>query len=151
MKALIAILLALLCGCTSLREGAHTATALDAATTIVGVGSGVAVEVNPLIGGPVAFVAMMVGRVAAVEYVNTLAEPAKTEYLSAMNSVWWGIGVSNLIVLLAASNPVGMAAGAMFGLGWWQSTADQRLFAQMCAAERATNPKMQCEFRGVAM
>ena len=39
----------LLTGCASLRESAHTATAVDAATTAVGVGSGLAVEVNPFV------------------------------------------------------------------------------------------------------
>lgn len=146
MKALAALLIALLAGCSSLRESAHTATAVDAATTAVGVGSGVAVEANPLIGSPAAFAGLMLARVVGVEIANQLPEPQRTEVLTGWSSIWWGAGVSNLVVLLAASNPVGLAAGAMFAAGWWQSTAMEREFAAICAAERKADPTIRCVF-----
>jgi len=148
MKALAVVLLALLTGCSSLRESAHGATVLDAATTAVGVGTGVAVEANPLIGSPMAFGAVLVARVVGVEVVNQWDEPQRTQALSGLNSLWWGVGISDVLIILAASNPVGLAFGAMAGLGWWASTADQRLFAEACAAEkqRLNNPSLKCIF-----
>lgn len=144
MKALCAVLLAMLCGCTSLRESAHGATALDAATTAVGIGSGVAVEANPLIGSPMAFGAILVARVVGVEVVNGWDEPQRTQALSGLNSLWWGVGIGNVLIILAGSNPVGLMAGAMAGLGWWASTSDQRAFAEICARERLVNPRLKC-------
>lgn len=146
MKAIAALLIVLLAGCSSLRESAHSATAFDAATTAAGVGAGVAVEANPLIGSPAAFAGLMLARVVGVEVANQLPEPQRTEVLTGWSSIWWGAGVSNLVVLLAASNPVGLAAGAMFAAGWWQSTAMEREFAAICAAERKADPTIRCVF-----
>ena len=145
---LIGLALAL-CGCTSLRESAHGATAFDATTTAIGVGSGIAVEANPLIVSPLAFAGVMLARVVGVEVVNQWDEPQRTQSLSVLNSVWWGVGISNALIILAASNPVGWAFGAMAGLGWWASTENQRLFAQACAQERERlgNAKLVCIYR----
>ena len=149
MKSLYAALLALLCGCSSLRESAHGATALDAASTAIGIGSGAAVEVNPLIGSPAAFAGIMLARVIGVEIADGMDEPARTQTLAGLNSIWWGAGVSNVLIILAASSPVGWAFGAMAGLGWWASTENQRLFAQACAQERERlgNAKLVCIYR----
>lgn len=147
MKALCAVLLALLCGCSSLRDTTHAATALDATTTVIGVSSGLAAEANPMISSPAIFAGLMVTRVLATEYVNTLPEPARTTYLSGMSSVWLGAGVSNVLILLLASNPVGLVFGGMAGLGWWASNADKREFAALCAAEQARNPAIVCEWK----
>lgn len=144
MRALTLAPLILLTGCSSLRDSAHGATALDAATTAAGVASGAAVEVNPLIGSPAAFAGIMLARVIGVEMADRLDEPGRTSTLAALNSLWWGAGVSNVLVLLAASNPVGLIAGAMAGLGGWSSTADQRAFAEICARERQANPRLKC-------
>ena len=146
MKALCAVLLALLCGCSSLRDTTHATTALDASTTVIGVSSGLAVEANPLISNPAIFAGLMLTRVAMTEYVNTLPEPQRTTYLSGMSSVWLGAGISNLMILMLASNPAGLVFGAMAGLGWWASTADRREFAQMCAAQTQINPRTVCEW-----
>jgi len=146
MKALAALLLAMLCGCTSLRDTTHAATALDATTTAIGVSSGLAVEANPLISSPAIFVGVMLTRVLATEYVNTLPEPARTTYLSGMSSVWLGAGISNMMILLLASNPVGLVFGGMAGLGWWASTEQQREFAEICAHEMRINPALVCTY-----
>ena len=148
MRRLIApILLALvLSGCSSLRESAHGATALDAASTIVGVGSGAAVEANPLIGTPAVFAGLMLARVIGVEMADQMPEPQRTRLLTGWSSIWWGAGVSNLLILVAAANPVGLAAGAMVGLGLWKSTEHQREFATLCATLRAEVPELKCTY-----
>ena len=146
MKALLLSIAILLTGCANLRDTTHAATALDSTTTVIGVSSGLAVEANPLISNPAIFAGLMLTRVLATEYVNTLPEPQRTEYLSGMSSVWLGAGISNLLIILAASNPIGWAFGGMAGLGWWHSTAMQREFAQICAAERVANPALVCMY-----
>ena len=145
MKALaVVVLLALLTGCSSLKESAHTATAVDAASTAFGVSSGLVAEANPLIGSPAAFAGVMLARVVGTELVGKMDEPQRTEILTTLNSVWWGVSVSNILILLTASNPVGFVTGAMVALGWWVSTDEQRRFAEICAAERAINPRLKC-------
>ena len=146
MKALCALLLALLCGCTSIRDTTHAATALDATTTVIGVSSGLAVEANPLISSPAMFAGLMLTRVLATEYVNTLPEPQRTGWLAGMSSVWLGAGISNVMILLLASNPIGLAFGAMAGLGWWASTEQQREFAEICAQQRIAQPALVCVY-----
>ena len=150
-RAVLLIAVAALAACGTTREQAHQATALDAATTAIGVGGGIATEANPLIGSPLAFAGVMAARVIGVELANQMDEPARTQTLTGLSSIWWGAGISNVMILLLASNPAGFAFGAMTGLGWWASTAERRLFARMCAAERVKNPKMQCTFRGEEM
>lgn len=146
MKALLLALLLTLAGCGTVREQAHTATALDAATTAAGVLGGSAIEANPLISSPAAFAGLLIARTVGVEIANQMPEPQRTEVLTGWSSIWWGAGVSNLVVLLAASSPVGLAAGAMFAAGWWQSTAMERQFAAICAAERKADPTIRCVF-----
>lgn len=148
MRRLVAAVLIawLLAGCGSTRESAHQATVLDAATTVAGVGSGIAVEANPLIGSPLAFAGVMATRVIGVELANQMDEPARTQTLTTLSSVWWGVGVSNLLVLLAAPTPVGLAAGVMVAAGWWQRTAIERDFAAICAAERQANHRLACTY-----
>lgn len=145
-QALLLALLIALSGCGTVREQAHQATALDAATTAAGVLGGSAIEANPLIGSPAAFAGLMLARVVGVEIANQMPEPQRTDVLTGWSSIWWGAGVSNLVVLLAASNPVGLAAGAMFAAGWWQSTAMEREFAAICARERLSQPALRCTF-----
>jgi len=144
MKALLLAIVILLAGCANLRESTHLATAADATTTAIGVTSGLAVEANPLISSPAVFAGVMLTRIVATEYVNTLPEPGRTTYLSAMSSIWWGAGISNVMILLLASNPIGLAFGAMAGLGWWASTAERREFAALCAEHMRMNPALVC-------
>jgi len=146
MKTLLLSLAILLAGCANLRDSTHAATALDATTTAIGVSSGLAVEANPLISSPAMFAGLMLTRVLATEYVDTLPEPARTTYLSGMSSVWLGAGISNVMILLLASNPIGLAFGAMAGLGWWASTEQQRTFAEICAHEMRINPALVCTY-----
>ena len=144
--ALLLLIAAMVSGCGTPRQQAHQATALDAATTALGVGSGIASEAHPLIGTPIAFAAVLTARVIGTELAPQLPEPARTQTLTGLSSVWWGVGVSNLLVLIAAPTPVGLAAGAMVAAGWWQRTADERAFASICASERAINPRLTCTF-----
>lgn len=146
LMLLLSLVLMLLSACGTTREQAHQATALDATTTAIGVGTGIATEANPLITTPTAFAAIMVARVIGVELANQMGEPVRTQTLTGLNSIWWGVGVSNLLILIAAPTPVGLAAGAMFGAAWWQRTADEREFAAICASERALNPRLTCTY-----
>ena len=66
--------------------------------------------------------------------------------LAGFSSLWRGVSVSNPVVLLTASNPIGLAAGAMLGLALWQGTAMERAFAEICAQERQQNPALRCTF-----
>ena len=84
--------------------------------------------------------------VVGVEVANGMDEPARTQTLAGLNSIWWGVGISNVLILISASNPVGLIAGAMAGLGWWASTVDQRAFAEVCARERLSNPRLICTY-----
>lgn len=106
-----------------------------------------AAEVNPLIASPIAFAGLMVARLVGVELADRMPEPERTQLLSAMNSVWWGVCVSNVLIALTAATPVGLATGAMAGLVWWQSTDLQRQFAEICASEKQANPRLTCEFK----
>ena len=146
MKALVLALAVLLSGCASLKDTTHAATALDATTTVIGVTSGLAVEANPLISSPAMFAGLMLTRVLATEYVNTLPEPQRTGWLAGMSSIWLGAGISNLLIILLASNPVGLVFGGMAGLGWWASTEQQREFAEICAHEMRINPALVCTY-----
>lgn len=144
MKAILLALLIALAGCGTVQEQAHTATALDAATTAAGVLSGIAYEGNPLTASPAAFAGVMIARVVGVEIADQLPEPQRTEVLTGWSSIWWGAGISNLLILLAAPTPVGLVTGAMFGFGWWQSKEQEREFAAWCAWERQSNPALKC-------
>lgn len=147
MKYLL-LIVALLSGCANLRYSAQASVAADAVTSAAGIGAGVATEANPLLGSPAALAGSLVLRVAAVEVINaTQPEPARTEALAAVNSVWWGVVVSNTLVLIAASTPVGLAAGVMVGLGMWRSTGMQREFAAMCAAQKLETPALVCVYK----
>lgn len=148
MKALAAVLvvLALLGGCGSLRESTHAATAMDATTTAIGVTSGLAVEANPLITSPAGLAGMMIGRVVATEYIHTMPEPDRTEYLSGLSAIWWGAGISNLLILITASNPVALIVGMVAGWQIWSSTEMEREFAWLCAEERRARPGLKCVF-----
>lgn len=149
MKALaLAALVALGagCGCANLKDTTHIATGVDAGSTVIGVTSGLAVEANPLIANPAIFVGVMLARVLATEKINAMPEPQRTEYLSMMSSIWIGPGVGNFLYAIGATGPIGIAAGAMVGLGWWASTADRRAFAEICAQAQITNPATVCTF-----
>ena len=117
MKALCAVLLCLLCGCSSLRESAHGATALDAASTAIGIGSGAAVEVNPLIGSPAAFAGIILARLIGVEVADGMDEPARTQTLAGLNSIWWGVGISNVLIGTEATVTVASGLVACIVLG----------------------------------
>ena len=148
MKALLLCLALALSGCASLRQSAHTATATDAASTAYAVSSGLGVEANPLMQNPAVAAVMFLARIGITEYVNAMPEPDRTVNLSAINGLWWGVSISNIVVLLAHSTPLGLIIGA--GSGWtiWKNTEERREFAGLCAMARQSNPGMVCEFDG---
>jgi len=141
------LLLTLLTGCANLRQSANTAIAADAATTSIGIASGVASEGNPLITSPAGLAASVVLRLGLVEYANRMPEPGRTTNLSVLNAVTWGIVASNLGVMALHSTPLGLVIGV--GTGWqlWRSTADARAFAAICADEKTRKPGLVCEYK----
>lgn len=160
MKTLCTLLIALaLSGCANLRQSAHVATGVDAATTAIGITSGVAVEGNPLTANPAAAAAVFLARIGLVEYINAQDEPDRTVNLGTLNSVWWGVAISNTVLLAATkisliaayANPLGLVIGAASGWQIWKSTEERREFASACALWRLESPVMKCEFNGTAL
>ena len=148
MKALIlALTIALLTGCASVKQSSQTAVAADVATTVAGVGSGLAAEANPLITSPATLLLSAGIRLYVINEIDKQPEPQRTESLSVFNSVTWGIAASNLAVIALASNPAGLVAGLIAGVSVWNSTEDKRLFAQSCAYMRQIDPTIKCVFK----
>ena len=119
MNLLTTLLAALLLtGCASnLKQSAHLSTAADIATTTIGITSGVAYEANPLMTSPLGIAVGIGARIALVEYVDKLEEPKRTEGLILFNSVWWGVVISNTLVVLTQSTPLGLMGGVLGGIG----------------------------------
>ena len=136
-----------LSGCANLKQSAQSSVAADAATTVVGVASGIAVEANPLIAGPAGLLVSVGARLLVLNEIEKLPEPDKTRALAQFNALTWGIAASNLAIIAAASNPIGLIAGLVAGYSVWKSTEDERLFAQSCAFFRLTDPTVKCVFK----
>ena len=119
MKSIVVLLsLLLLTGCASnLKQSAHLSTAADIATTTIGITSGVAYEANPLMTTPLGIAVGIGARIALVEYVDKMEEPKRTNGLILFNSVWWGVVISNTLVVLTQSNPLGLMGGILSGIG----------------------------------
>lgn len=125
-RLLILLCIVVLTGCAiPLRDAAHTAIAADAATTAIGISSGVAHEANPLLGSPAAIVASIGLRIWLVEYVNKFPEPQRTEWLSKINGAWWGVVISNIMVLASASNPISFAVGILSGWAVYKNALER--------------------------
>lgn len=156
MRLIAIILVLLLPGCANLRLSAHVATGVDAASTSIAVATGAGVEANPLLANPAVFAVAMLARVGLVEYTATLHEPDRTVNLGAINAVWWGVSISNMVILAATkvgmvaafTNPIGLVIGAAAGWQVWQGMEARREFAVACAAWRLKNPDGVCEFDG---
>lgn len=117
MKRIAAILcIVLLTGCAvPLREAAHASTAADIGTTVLGISSGAGYEANPLASSPAGALALIGFRTWLIEYVNKFEEPARTEWLSRMNGIWWGVVINNALVVVSATTPVSVLSGIVGG------------------------------------
>jgi hypothetical protein len=146
MKLLASLILCLLTGCANLKQSSQAAVAADAVTTVAGVASGLAVEANPLIASPAGLVASVALRLVIVNEIDKLPETERVSAMAKFNSLTWGIAASNLAILASASNPIGLVVGLLTGLSVWQSSEDERLFAQSCAYFRQTTPDIKCVF-----
>lgn len=149
MKLLAVLILALLTGCTTLRETAHTAVAADALTTGAGLLIGAGTEVNPLITSIPMGLATVAVRVGAVEIANRQDEPTRTTALAGVNAVTWGVVANNLAVIASKWAPwitshLAIASGIGFGWLIWEATADKRELARLCAMHRQTHPDLRC-------
>jgi hypothetical protein len=138
---------AIFAGCANLKTSSQAAVGADAATTIIGVASGTAAEVNPLITSPAGLVASVALRLVIIDQIDKLPDTERVGSLAKFNALTWGIAASNLMILASASNPVGLVVGLMSGLAVWKSSEDERLFADACAYFRQLDAKIKCEFK----
>lgn len=141
-------LLLTLGGCANLKQSAQAAVAADATTTVIGVASGLAVEVNPLIASPAGLVASIGLRLLIINEIDKLPETEKVAALARFSALTWGIAASNLAILASAANPIGLIIGLITGYSVWVSTEDERYFADACAFFRQTEPNIKCVFAG---
>jgi hypothetical protein len=92
------------------------------------------VEANPLLTSPAAIVASGLLRWALIHQIDKSPEPQRTQNLSTISAITWGVSASNFMIIAGASNPAGLLIGAITGYAVYQSTADNRLFAESCAS-----------------
>lgn len=133
MRLAVLALALILTGCGTLHSTANQAIAADATTTVIGVVSGAAVEANPVVSSWGVGAAIVVARIGAAEYTNTLEEPTRTNTLAGINAVTWGVVVNNILAIAGASHPISLVAGAIGGLIVWDATSDERQFMEACA------------------
>lgn len=148
MRAALAITAALLTGCASyLPQSAAVGIGADGAITAGAVLTGAASEGNPLVTSWPVGVTSVLGRWALVAHYAQADEPERTQALSSINAITWGVVANNIASVLWHSNPASLTIGAVAGWLVWGGTEEERLFAQVCAAERVKNPALRCEYR----
>lgn len=95
-------------------DPALTGQMIDVATTAAGISSGLLVEANPLLaplsGGPAGFVAMAALKAGAVSAADGLSYEACVEARQGLGTIGWGLGASNLGMLI---NPGVALVGAI--------------------------------------
>jgi len=124
-RLLLLICIVSLTGCAiPLREAAHTSTVADVTTTVIGISSGAAYEANPIASSPAAALVLIGARIWLVEYVNKMQEPQRTEWLSKINGVWWGVVISNVMVLASMSNPISLLTGVLGGWAVYENAKE---------------------------
>lgn len=141
MKALAA---ALMLATAAQAQPSTTAAALDVASTAVSIAIG-ATEANPI------GLATIPLKLAAIAHANTLPEGERQEQHLALATVWRGAAVNNLCVIAAivtggAFAPACIALGAVSVVKDYLTDAEQRQFWAICAAERASNPRIRCTY-----
>ena len=147
MRYLLILIALALSGCGTLRQQAHTATGADVVTTYVGVFATERLsEVNPLIASPTALLVSAAVRIAGVEYINTMPEPARTASLATFNSVSWAVVANNLCALAGFEPIMSLTCGAATGIWLWHKSEPERQFAAICADEKTRNPALKCVF-----
>lgn len=153
MKAMAAaLLIALLTGCSSLREAAHgamaerdqTAAIADVATTGAALALG-ATEANPL------GLLTLPLKLWLISYSDDLPDGEKQSTKAFMSSTWTGAAANNLCVIAAiltggAWAPACVAVGVVTGVTYWRSTEEERAFWLLCAEERIANPRLGCSY-----
>jgi hypothetical protein len=91
--------------------------------------------------------ASIVGRAVLASHLSEQQEPQRTVDLAALDSITWGAVASNVLVAAGASTPFGLGVGLLTGASLWMMSEEERLFASVCAYERASNPNIQCIYR----
>lgn len=146
-KIILCFAILLLSGCANLQRSGEAAIAADAISTTAGIQAGIAIEGNllaaPFYGhGPWPVLFLTGARIAVVEHLADQPEPGRTHGLALTNAVTWGAVANNIAVL--AGLHYAAAIGIVAGLAHWRTTAEQREFMALCAAEKM----QQCLWSG---
>lgn len=127
----------LVAGCSIYRqcfaqEREQAGVAADVATTVIGVTSGAAVELNPL---AIPFIPL---RLHLIEEANNKPDGERQEALDQINAVNTGVVASNLIVLLF--HAVVPVVGVIAGVVAYQQGEKRREFMTACQYRKETFP-----------
>lgn len=145
---ILALSCIVLAGCAARLDSVQSGIAADGAITVAAVSSGMAAEANPIVAAaPVLGMASIVGRAVLASHLSEQQEPQRTVDLAALDSITWGAVASNVLVAAGASTPFGLGVGLLTGASLWMMSEEERLFASVCAYERASNPNIQCIYR----
>jgi hypothetical protein len=133
----------LISGCGTLQEKAEQGAIADGATTLVGVGAGLA-EANPL------GLATVILKYPLLAWVKTLPEEEQAEYHASFPAVWGGAAVSNVCMLGALAAPV-LAPMCLFaGLGYAMNeldkSSDEVEYSRICQGwKKEFGPQFVCQ------
>lgn len=95
------------------KEHAKIAAIADGVSTLVALSNGM-VEMNPIIGNnPVNVIGITVLKYTIADRIED------KKALKIMTAVWGGAAVSNTLILLTNTNPVGFIGGILFGLVYY--------------------------------
>lgn len=140
MRRAVILAAVLLTGCATVKDDARLAVAADAATTLIGVSSGLVVEANPLITSPGALAASVAARLALIEY-------ADEQYLPLINSVNWGVVGNNVAAIAGALPPLAVAVGFVSGLLAYRRAVLAQHLEGACNAVRMDHPGAVCRWK----
>lgn len=141
MKALAA---ALLMATAAQAQPSTTAAALDVASTAAAIAIGAA-EANPI-----GLVTIPL-KAAAIAHADTLPEGERQAQHLDLATLWRAAAVNNACVIAAIATggsfaPACLALAGASVVNDWLTTAEQRQFWAICAAERASNPRIRCMY-----
>lgn len=140
---LVAILIANLAYADT-ESKAQNAAIGDVASSVVAIAAG-GVEANPL------GLLILPLKYGMLEYAKTLPDGEREYAQGWLSAIWGGATASNLctigVLLTGGATAIPcLIVGIGYGLYDWQSTANERQFAAICADEKVTNQKLVCNY-----
>lgn len=100
-------------------DAAVTAAVADGVSTILAVSAG-GIEMNPLISAsPAGIVAVTGVKYGLVRFAGSLPEHEKRTTLKASAALWGGAAINNILVFVAAPQPLAIVAGLIMGFWTW--------------------------------